>query len=796
MSLAGIATQLGVVFRGDRACCPFHDDRRPSLYIWLDDRDVERFRCPPCGITGDVYDLVQRLEGLTFPESVSRVESLADVAPPEQRAERAVWDAEAATALVADARERAGANDGWLCVASGLLPELSPDDVRRRADALLRDDLRWGVDHAGALVMPHYDATGALTGIKFRALDGFKWSFPGSSFPALYGSWRPRRYRDVMLTEGEGDMAYALLQAPPVDVYSLPSGSDSTKEIHYALEADRYFLAFDGDPAGVRATVDWVTALKGTAREARVCGVTLGHDLKSSRPDVLALLNASIVPRTPPETISVQNGCFERATQNGVRTVTSWYCVPTARLMGDPPGMVLRVYSDGQDWEEVLRNDDLLSIAAFRRWCSARGLDCMATDSDVPVLASLLFAQAALVPMMLQSDRVGARTAPPEYRERSRSVVTPDGSIGSLPWRYTGPADRAEHTHLSDDGPVDYDWLRIFLRLNEPRVTHPLLAWLAASARRDEVLHFPILFLGGSSGSGKTTTARLACRLFGSSLGLGLSSATQFTLLRALTASTTLPVFVDEWSLQSRQDAREALQAMIPVVYEAGVAPRGRSDLSVVEYRLSSPVLCAGEDSFNLDREAERMISLRMRRDQQDVASLRALTGEPLHRFARWYNAWLVSGATLPDPPAPGEDRPAHNRAVLAMGWASLGEYLEASAARGHDVPSLPALDLSALDEPAGGARENEYEVFLREGMSLRDSEGLPLVWTAEDGSGVWVRFRHLTTHRNLAQIDVELPGRSRAMLQYFSDKYPTSEGYADCLGRVVNATLIEGLSL
>lgn len=49
-----------------KACCPFHDDRTPSLSI-----DPERgtYYCFACGQKGDALDYVQRTEHLSFPEA-------------------------------------------------------------------------------------------------------------------------------------------------------------------------------------------------------------------------------------------------------------------------------------------------------------------------------------------------------------------------------------------------------------------------------------------------------------------------------------------------------------------------------------------------------------------------------------------------------------------------------------------------------------------------------------------------------------------------------------------------------
>lgn len=48
------------VGRGGMACCPFHDDRHPSLKL-----NEDYFYCFGCGASGDVIDLAARLFGLS-----------------------------------------------------------------------------------------------------------------------------------------------------------------------------------------------------------------------------------------------------------------------------------------------------------------------------------------------------------------------------------------------------------------------------------------------------------------------------------------------------------------------------------------------------------------------------------------------------------------------------------------------------------------------------------------------------------------------------------------------------------
>ena len=56
------------VGRGGMACCPFHDDRHPSLKL-----NEDYFYCFGCGATGDVIDFVARLFGLSSYEAAKKL---------------------------------------------------------------------------------------------------------------------------------------------------------------------------------------------------------------------------------------------------------------------------------------------------------------------------------------------------------------------------------------------------------------------------------------------------------------------------------------------------------------------------------------------------------------------------------------------------------------------------------------------------------------------------------------------------------------------------------------------------
>ena len=63
------AERYGIeVKRGGMVCCPFHDDKNPSMKL-----NKEYFYCFGCGATGDVIDLVARLFDLSSFEAAQKL---------------------------------------------------------------------------------------------------------------------------------------------------------------------------------------------------------------------------------------------------------------------------------------------------------------------------------------------------------------------------------------------------------------------------------------------------------------------------------------------------------------------------------------------------------------------------------------------------------------------------------------------------------------------------------------------------------------------------------------------------
>lgn len=81
-SILDVLDRLRIAVEGSglsrRARCPFHDDRVPSFRVYL---NTNRYYCFGCGAKGDVIELVQRLEGVSFREALQRLATISPSPP-------------------------------------------------------------------------------------------------------------------------------------------------------------------------------------------------------------------------------------------------------------------------------------------------------------------------------------------------------------------------------------------------------------------------------------------------------------------------------------------------------------------------------------------------------------------------------------------------------------------------------------------------------------------------------------------------------------------------------------------
>jgi DNA primase len=268
----------GVTSSGLYICCPFHDDSNPSLGV-----ETRRgiFHCFSCGESGTIYKLLAKLDGVSIDEIREHYQE-------EWKAQRVLEDVE--DQLFDQAFEDPADNLPYLTrrykeesFNKAFLPLETSDEgmayMRMRGlteETIEIFDLRWGLagKYAGRVIIPIYDDQGRLLSYTGRAINPSvqpKTRKPrgNKALYTLFGMYQLWLTHDakrdwktpLILVEGEIDAMY-LYQANLPAVATMGTSALTVPQVDLILEhAEKVLLVFDGDDAGVKATVSAKTRL-------------------------------------------------------------------------------------------------------------------------------------------------------------------------------------------------------------------------------------------------------------------------------------------------------------------------------------------------------------------------------------------------------------------------------------------------------------------------------------------------------------------------------------------------------
>ncbi len=138
--------------------------------------------------------------------------------------------------------------------------------------------------------------------------------------------------------------------------------------------------------------------------------------------------------------------------------------------------------------------------------------------------------------------------------------------------------------------------------VNKPEVILPVLGWFFATPMKARFMKttgsFPMLFVWGTQGSGKSSLCiDVMWPLFGIRDAEPYSATeTEFALLKLLSSTRSVPVFIDEYKPYDMQRQRiNSLHRYLRRAYRGEVEERGRPDLRLTTYHLQAPICVAGE---------------------------------------------------------------------------------------------------------------------------------------------------------------------------------------------------------
>lgn len=457
------------------------------------------------------------------------------------------------------------------------------------------------------------------------------------------------------LFEAGRDVRLVTLPRPPdepkVDVNSFLQAHDATAFLELVEAAPRYLehriaaVPAETSPLDLPAALTPILdALAGrTALEQDAYLDLIRSRFKLSRRAVADLRRAIPNPSSPTPTrdedtpsVSVRGEIFEEIDHYTVRgrggevvVISSFHLEPVERVRReDGEHIIADVTTTGGKVYRGMR-------FAPRAWHSKRSfiasfgtadMQWMGSDDNVQALLGIVSRRA--VPLREGVSAIGyvERTAGEPRVLFPDLVLGPEGLIEDDALRLMGADEGLVRVlRLPVEPPevvaaVAAEALPLLLELNTPAVTLPLIGWFFAAPFKPRLMatlqHFPILWVWGTRGSGKTSMCKeVFWRLSGvQSRGAADAfsvSQTQFALLSLLAASTSVPIFLDEYR---PDDMRRAdlgrIHRTLRSLYGGEVDRRGRADLKVSSFHICAPVCVGGEARPDDPALLDRLISV------------------------------------------------------------------------------------------------------------------------------------------------------------------------------------------
>ena len=772
LDIAAVARLYGVEIRDDgMGFCPFHkNENSPALSYFVGDDGKRRLNCHGCGWQGDVIDFVGRKASLSYGDALgecARLLASGLEAPPAE------------DLPPADFRDRIdlarkAAHDDALPLVEMLAKRRSPIDV-----AWLLSEFRLGIS-GGDLLIPHY-AVGEeqAHAVKRRSPDGSKSSLSGSRLRHLYGSWRDRRCKDVVVVEGESDtwLVSWLYRDQRVDVLGTPRGVSANVDPEWVeqLAGRNVTLLFDSDTAGRTGLRKWVKALHGRVESLRIAHLPEAND-SSSVPLatlVTVLREATAVEDLYALPVYAGGSCYWRRPagkkeDDGPKPITDFRLkilrrveVPERRIVWDvelPNGR-----------QVSLGSDDLVDARSFARWANRFGLSVQATASDVQHLIRLLEQQSLYVPRVLGISLAG-------WHAGSFVLPQPVGTLGTPAYAFVAPEidarwqDRLRLAPGTPDGSVP----AVLASLHRAEVMTPILGWVAAAPLRAICAQFPTLGVMGSAGAGKTTLVSEVLATFGFSDGtpITISNTTPHGVWGMVGSTNAIPVWFDEYRYGAREDGLRALDQSIRDAWNGSSALRGgvgENKSALVTFPATAPILVTGESAFQEQSHAERMVIVSLPREGRSADALAMLRTLPRAGFGRDYLEWLIWAAQTGELDAPPalNDRPEQAVAVVRWGYATLCRYVKQRYGR-----QMPEWDETLIRaEQASMADSSPIIDAIRELNAATDPvTGGLVVW--QQGTDVCVRFGRLPSLVR-QHTSIVLPGNAKAIQKWLKDRFP-----------------------
>jgi hypothetical protein len=231
---------------------------------------------------------------------------------------------------------------------------------------------------------------------------------------------------------------------------------------------------------------------------------------------------------------------------------------------------------------------------------------------------------------------------------------------------------------------------------NMREATVPLVGWFVASFFKERIFEFtrqfPLLFIFGAAGAGKTQTILNLKRLFSLEIDniKSIADVTGFTLIKAANSNNTIPLMLDEYkSTTFSQFQVKMVSKLIRAAYNNEVGERGTASQEIRTYFYRAPIILAGEQTVTEPAARDRIIEVHIYKTTSapHLPKFKALQEAPLEKLGKLLltHALSISDDEIKElleycyeiVPDYYTDRPRLNQSIMVMGIKLLAKVLE-----------------------------------------------------------------------------------------------------------------------
>ena len=252
---------------------------------------------------------------------------------------------------------------------------------------------------------------------------------------------------------------------------------------------------------------------------------------------------------------------------------------------------------------------------------------------------------------------------------------------------------------IPTDPPSIVDAKRIMdslFQFNTKEVVIPILGWFISAFFKERIFEttrqFPLLFIFGGAGAGKTQTILNLKRLFSLEIDnvKSIADVTGFTLIKSANSNNTIPLMLDEYksSMFSAFQVK-MVSKLIRAAYNNEVGERGTASQEIKTYFYRAPIILAGEQTVTEPAARDRIIEVHMNKvtSAPHLEDFKKLQEAPLEKLGK---ALLVEALKISDEdlqtimadslkavPDYYQDRPRLNQSIVIAGIKLLARVMQ-----------------------------------------------------------------------------------------------------------------------